>query len=89
MVTSSEVARLFLENEIDAEDGSPVLKTVSIRLSLTRLAYIDSMAENASVSRNVMANNLLAVGMGSVLGELPDVIREDIEAGVSSRVEGT
>jgi len=36
-----------------------------------------------------MANNLLAVGMGSVLGELPDVIREDIEAGVSSRVEGT
>ena len=72
------VAALFYRgNEVGPDEDD--LKGFSVRTSASRLAYLDVMAENAGVSRNRMVNELLRVGMDAVLGELPDVIRGDIE----------
>lgn len=87
MVTSREVANLFLQqDEPDDEVGS--MRVATIRMDAGRLAFIDSMAEEAGVSRNVMANHLLGVGIGAVMAELPDVIRDEINEGVLHRMEG-
>lgn len=84
MVTSREVVNLFLQND----EGPPEdldIRSITVRLDASRLAYIDSMAEHAGISRNGMANHLLALGIGQVMAELPDVIRDDVERGVSER----
>ncbi len=79
-----QVASLFVieknqpDEEIDHDPDGP-LRAFSVRLPEGRLAYIDAMAEAADVSRNVMANELLRVGLSAVLAELPDVVRDDIE----------
>jgi hypothetical protein len=87
MVTAREVANLFLQND-EAPPEELDIRSVTVRMDASRLAYIDSMAEHASVSRNVMANHLLSLGIGQVMGELPDVIREDVERGVMDRTHG-
>jgi hypothetical protein len=88
MVTSSEVASLFLRSDTgDEEDAAAGVKSITIRVPVGRLAFVDSMAEQAGVSRNVMANHLLGVGVGAVMGELPDVVRDEVEAGVLARME--
>lgn len=87
MVTSREVVNLFLQNDEGPPDEVDI-RSVTVRMDSERLAYIDSMAEHASVSRNAMANHLLSLGIGQVMGELPDPIREDVEAGVHDRLSG-
>jgi hypothetical protein len=76
-----EVANLFIKDDDDEPDELNVgeIRTISIRIPEGRLAWLDAMAEHADVSRNVFANELLRVGISSVLGELPDEIREEIE----------
>lgn len=88
MVTTREVVNLFLQND----EGPPEeldIRSVTVRMHASRLAYIDSMAEHASVSRNVMSNHLLGLGIGQVMAELPDVIRDDVERGVMDRTHGS
>lgn len=86
MVTSREVANLFLQQD-DPDDEVGEMRVATIRMDAGRIAFIDSMAEQAGVSRNVMANHLLGVGIGAVMAELPDVIRDDINEGVLHRME--
>ncbi len=87
MVTSREVANLFLQDDTgeDAAEAAGV-KSITLRVAVGRLAMVDSMAEQAGVSRNVMANHLLAVGIGAVMAELPDVVRDDIGEGTAERM---
>lgn len=87
MVTAREVVNLFLQNDEGPPDELDI-RSVTVRMDASRLAYIDSMAEHASVSRNVMANHLLSLGIGQVMNELPDAIRDDVQQGVMDRVEG-
>jgi hypothetical protein len=78
-----DVFQVFLKP--DKEDDAPVvLKTTSVRMPSTLLAYIDAMAEKADLSRNAMCVQLLTWGVSFAMAELPDDIRHEI--GVS--VEG-
>lgn len=78
MVTTQEVVGLFLDDETAEEVGHQ--RTVTIRMDQGRLALIDSMAEQASVSRNVMANHLLGLGINDVMASLAGVSPETVEA---------
>ncbi len=82
---AQEVAGLFLFP--DEPDEGP-LRTITLRIPSGRLAWIDALAKNADRSRNVMAGQLLRVGISAVLGELPDPVREDIEQSVLVHLEG-
>jgi hypothetical protein len=85
---AEEVARLFyrVPGE-DPEDESP-LRTVTVRLPESRLVWIDAMAEEADLSRNAMLVNLLRVGVSSVMGSLPDEVREIIEENINFKLQG-
>jgi hypothetical protein len=86
MVTARDVANDFLRQFAQEQEGPAgvdevgIPKVATIRMDAATLAHIDAMAETIGVSRNVMANRLLKVGLGSVLSELPDVIRDEVEA---------
>ncbi len=73
--------RLFgvAPDEDDEEDSSPAVRAVTLRLDFETLAYVDAMAARASVSRNVMLNELVGVGVSSLLGEIDDDSRVEIE----------
>lgn len=88
MVTTREVVNLFLQVDEEPPDELDI-RSVTVRMDASRLAYIDSMAEHASVSRNVMSNHLLGLGIGQVMAALPDAIRDDIERGVIERTHGS
>mgnify|MGYP003377368205 CR=1 FL=1 len=81
MATAREVANLFLEETDDPESVTPP-RVMTIRLPSGRVLYVDSMAREAGVSRNAMVNHLLGVGIGAVMAELPDTIRDEIEEDV-------
>jgi hypothetical protein len=86
MVTAREVANLFLsgEEEGDGPASAGVLRVVTVRMKPGRLAWIEAMARSADVSRNEMLNQVIAVGIGAVLAELPDVVRGEIHEDVIS-----
>lgn len=87
MVTTQEVVGLFLYDE--EEHDLPSHRAVTVRMEEGRLAYIDSMAEKARVSRNVMVNHLLGLGINDVRAALAGVSPEtlqSIEAGVGDHI---
>jgi hypothetical protein len=90
MVTSHEVASLFFVTDPDeiAKIKIDPLKSCTVRMPVRLLALVDAMAENADLSRNVMVNKLLSVGIGSVLGQLPDEVREEIERDHDKNMRG-
>lgn len=84
-----EVVRLFLHTaEDDDADEREGISAFSVRSPSSRLAYIDAMATVAGVSRNEMSNELLRVGISTVLASLPDDVRADIADGVLDRTDG-
>ena len=87
MVTTEQVVRLFLDH--DDEDQAVSHRTATLRIEQGRLAYLDAMAAQAGVSRNVMANHLLGVGMQDVLASLagasPETLQE-IQSDVADRM---
>lgn len=84
---AEEVARMFMQTEDDDDqDERDGIAAFSVRSPASRLAHIDVMATHASVSRNEMANELLRVGISSVLAALPDVIRDEIYADIADRI---
>ena len=87
MVTTQEVVGLFLHDE--EEHDNPTQRAVTVRVGEVRLAYIDSMAEKARVSRNVMVNHLLGLGINDVRAALESVspeILESIQDGLADHI---
>lgn len=84
-----EVISLFVhtseEVEEDAREG---ISPFSVRSPVSRLAHIDAMATAAGVSRNEMANELLRLGITSVMASLPPQISAEIAEDVSARTDG-
>lgn len=80
MTTVSQVARLFYEAQENPREEPVEQRIVSTRMPVSLLRFIDAMASEAGVSRNTMALKLLEVGIGEVMAELPDSIREGIES---------
>jgi hypothetical protein len=78
MTTVSQVARLFYEAHDNPKEDPPELRIVSVRMPVSLMKFIDAMA--SGVSRNTMAVKRLEVGIGEVMAELPDPIREGIES---------
>lgn len=74
-----EVAQLFIRKAEGSEDVLERPTAFSVRSPVSRLAYIDAMAVCAGGSRNEMANELLRVGIWSVLERLPVDVRAEIE----------
>lgn len=85
MVTTQEVVNLFLDHD-EADDQVGGQRTVTIRMDSGRLAYIDGMASQAKVSRNVMANHLLGLGINEVMASLPSPVAEDVMSEVADRM---
>ncbi len=85
---AQEVVTLFLRREAEA-DGEGPPRTVTLRLNAERVAWIDALAKGADRSRNAMANELLRVGISCVLGELPDVVRDEVEQSCIEILEGS
>lgn len=81
---AQEVANLF--HYPDEPDEGP-LRTITLRVPSGRLAWIDALAKNADRSRNVMAGQLLRVGISAVLGELSDDVRSGVESDVIDHLQ--
>ena len=88
MPSPREVANLFLREPQEDEDVSSPLRTTSVRMANGLLQQVNAMAEAASISRNEMLLHLIEVGVGAVLAELPDEVREDIEHDRVARMVG-
>lgn len=78
----NEVLSLFTAPPDDVIGG---LRTVSVRLSEGRLAWVDVLAEHAGQSRNSMLKELIGFGVSTVLAHLPDVIRHEIEEDMAEK----
>ena len=89
MVTTQEVVNLFIHDEDDEQVGAQ--RTITIRIDQGRLALIDSMAAEAGISRNAMANHLLGLGindaMAALRGASPETA-ESILSDAAQRMEG-
>lgn len=83
---AEEVARMFWRHEGEEPDEDGPVKSFSVRLPGSQLAWIDSLASAAELSRNAMANHLLRVGISAVLAHLPDPVRDDVDADVIQRL---
>lgn len=84
---AEDLIKLFLrsdEEQNEDEQNSGVV-TFSVRSPVERLAKIGAMSKHIGVSRNEMANQLIEIGMNSVLSALPDELRIQLltEAGES------
>jgi hypothetical protein len=79
---AGEIAGLISSDWAD-ENIHDELTAMSLRVSSTRLAVIDAMSKKAGVSRNRMANMLLAAGCKDVMSRLPQEVfaelAEDIQ----------
>lgn len=84
---AQEVVSLFLRREADPDAEGPP-RTVTLRLTAERVAWIDALAKAADRSRNAMANELLRVGISDVLAQLPDVVREEVEEHLLESLQG-
>ena len=80
-----EVVRLFSVKPEDVPDFDLGIRTMTIRVPVERLFWIDAMADHAELSRNGMVGKLLTFGIQSVLAQLPDEIRESIESDVADK----
>lgn len=85
MVTALDVANLFVQRE-EVDDDIGTQRAVTIRMDHGQVAYLDAMASQAGISRNLMANHLLEVGMQAVMGELSSEAAESVMAGVADRM---
>lgn len=74
---AGEIAGL-LSSEWISENIEGDLIAISIRLPPARLALVDAMARKAGISRNRMANMLLAAGCKDVVSRLPSAAVEDL-----------
>jgi hypothetical protein len=81
-----ELVSQFFHDDTAAEDSTPV-RAASVRMPLSRFHLIDVLAERAGVSRNVMANQLLAVGIEMGMSHLPKELQDDINSTVRQRLE--
>jgi hypothetical protein len=54
-------------------------KAVMLRLPLDVLVHLDEMANKARKSRNVMASDLLRVGIEAVRKELPEPVQDELD----------
>lgn len=72
--------------EADAPDP-PRLRVLSVRMPRAVWGYLDAMAEEAQLSRNSMAVQLMEWGIGYALAQLPTPIRDDIEAAATTEGE--
>ena len=87
MVTTQEVVGLFLHE--DEEHELPSHRAVTVRVDEVRLAYIDAMAEKARVSRNLMLNHLLGLGINDVetaLAGISSATLDEIKAGIPDHI---
>lgn len=77
-------ARMLNEHGINEEIEE--LYPLSVRLPASTKAMVDEMAENAGVSRNSMAIELIQAGIQSVLARLPDPIAQELREGAGERM---
>lgn len=84
---ADEVAQLFMRTAHDEEeDERASVVAFTVRVPAARLAHITAMALHADVSRNEMTNELLRVGISSVLASLPDEIRDELHEDIADRI---
>jgi hypothetical protein len=76
-----DVESLFLRGRSDMNQP---LKALSVRMPPTVFAYLQRLAEEADISRNAMAVQLLSWGIEFALSELP----VDFHASIVLEVEG-
>jgi hypothetical protein len=70
---AGEIAGLLSTDFVSEQsDGDQV--GITLRVSVDRLAVIDAMAKMGGVSRNRMANMLLAAGCRDVIARLPNEV---------------
>jgi len=80
----SETLSLFTRpDEEDDHHESPTIASFTVRSPVSELAQIDGLATYARVSRNEMANRLLAIGLAELLGSLPESVRGDVHEHIS------
>lgn len=73
-----DIFNFFVKPPPDPAASPPVLKSISVRLPASLLAYIDVLAEHGDVSRNAMSVRLLEWGVQDCLAHLPDGMRDEI-----------
>lgn len=86
---SEALAALFVElDEDDAElYGALPMRTISIRLTGDHVAWIDSYAEHANLSRNEFLRQVIESGLGGLRERLPDSVFEEIALAAKERIE--
>jgi hypothetical protein len=75
-----DIFRTFIRPE--PSGPAPVIKGISLRIPADLLAYVDSMAEHADLSRNAMGTLLLQWGIDHALLNLPEEICDQIHVEV-------
>jgi hypothetical protein len=60
------------------QDDSPIKRFI-VRLPINTVAYIDALGEHGGRSRNFMIGQLLVVGVQSVVDELPENERDQVQ----------
>ncbi len=83
-----EVVQLFSVPPQEVEEYTNGVKSITLRISMERVLWIEALAEYAELSRNGMIGHLVKVGLSAVLGALPLPIREEVEQSVAARAEG-
>ena len=74
---AGEIAGL-ISSEWDYENPTDGLIAMSLRVPANRLAVIDGMSKKAGVSRNRMANMLLAAGCKAVIALLDEGVLDEL-----------
>lgn len=74
---AGEIAGL-LSSDFVSNAPDDDLVGITLRVSVDRLAVIDAMAKMGGISRNRMANMLLAAGCRDVIGRLPNEVVSEL-----------
>lgn len=76
---ASEIAGMVASEWLAENYGSEELLAFSLRVPMGRVELIDAMAKRAGVSRNRMANMLLAAGCRDVVSRLPSEVFSELQ----------
>lgn len=88
MVTGREVFDVFLRPADDDDLHEMGLKAITVRAPSSLVNFIEVLAEQAELSRNAMAVQLIRWGISSAMAQLPDELRESIEQELIGLAEG-
>jgi hypothetical protein len=76
--TPAQRVALQLQGGDGPEDPWPKRRIILV-ISASSLAMVEAMADKARRSRNFMLNNLMAVGVQSVIDALPESERDEVQ----------